>query len=209
MNWRNLGLLAAGLLAVSQSSQSAPSFDVTFAGASGGEGQAGGTSNGIGWAMTRSFMSSGFCPSADQSYTGFGNPAFFNPPVATTDCLHIFSQPLELWFSESISSIDFYLRENGGAATLDFGLPWTLVSGEVARIGSTGARPSTNGGIIRFTFSSPLSTLVHTTEIFDGMNAAWFANAGSGPPTPTPEPGTLALLGLGLVGLATTRRRTR
>jgi hypothetical protein len=182
------------------------SFDVTFAGASGGEGQAGGTSNGIGWSMTRSFISAGFCPAADQAYAGFSSGTFFNPAIAATDCLHIFSQDLELWFAEPISSIDFYLKENGGSATLDFGLPWTLVSGQVTQIGTTGARPSTNGGVIRFAFAAPISVLVHRTTIFDGMNAAWFAEAGS-TPTPVSEPGTLLLIGLGLAGLGLGRMR--
>jgi hypothetical protein len=156
--------------------------------------------------MTRSFISAGFCPAADQTYSGFSNSTYFNPAIAATDCLHIFSQNLELWFQTPISSVDFYLRENGGSATLDFGLPWTLVSGEVAQIGATGARPSTNGGVIRFTFAAPISTLVHQTSIFDGMDAAWFVETGS-TPTPAPEPGTLLLLGLGLAGLGLSRRR--
>lgn len=195
-----LALAAVVAIGIGGSANAVTIFDVTTYSGTGAAQTAAGTSNGIGWTMSQTYIAGGggLDPVLNQTYTGFSNSTYFNPAVAATDRLHIFGSNLTLTFAQPITTIDFYLRENGGTSTLNFGVPWTLVSGEVSAVGATGARPTTNGGIIRFTFASPITTLSHTTSIFDGMDAAWFV---------VPEPGALALLGLGLLGIALTRRR--
>lgn len=198
------------VLVASQAVSAVMLFDVTSVSGTGANQTAIGTSNGVGWTMSETFISSGgLSPVLDQSYTGFSNAAFFNPPVAATDRLHIFSDDLTLSFDEPISSIQFYLRENGGTATLDFGIPYTLISGEIAAIGATGARPSTNGGIIQFDFLTPVTMLDHTTVIFDGLDAAWFVTAVASRVNGVPEPTTLALLGFAVAGLGFAAKRRR
>ena len=124
-------LVGTAVLGFCGSANAAMLFDVTsVANVGTGSATASGTSNGIGWTMSQTYVADGgLAPVLNQTYTGFSNSTYFNPAVAATDRLHIFGTGLTLTFAQPISSIDFYLRENGGSSTLDFGTAWTLLRG--------------------------------------------------------------------------------
>jgi hypothetical protein len=151
---------------------SAQVFDVTsFSGANGSGETAVGTSNGIGWTMSPTYV--GIVPITNGTFTGFANPTFFSPAVAATDMLQLGAEPYTLTFSHTISSALIYLRADGDTNSgIDFGIAPTLVSGEV-QITGTRADPSTNGGVVRLS-NINATTLTHTPFIFNGVQMAWF-----------------------------------
>jgi hypothetical protein len=175
-----LACVVVGLIANASRAQ----FHVTaFSGASGSGETAQGTSNGIGWMMSPTFL--GIVPVTNDSFTGFSDPAYFSPAVPASDVIQIGAESYTLTFDQPIASAYFYLRaDNKSASGIDFGITPTLVSGEVA-ISGTAADPSTNGGIVRLDNVNS-TTLTHTPFIFNGVQVAWFV-------TPVPEPSTVSL----------------
>lgn len=91
-----------------------------------------GTSNGIGWSISPSFIAgAALGPVLNQSYTGFSDPAFFNPPVDGTERLHLSSSDLTLTFSQPITKVQITIRENSETAPPDFAGPHALISGDM------------------------------------------------------------------------------
>jgi hypothetical protein len=192
---KQLVVLTGLLIAAAVGLCHAQEFDITaFSGASGSGETAQGTSNGVGWTMSPTYL--GIVPVTDGTYTGFSNPVYFSPSIPATDEIHIGAESYTLTFDEPIASALFYLRADGTSAQgIDFGIPPTLVSGDVAIVG-TSAKPNTNGGIVRFDHINS-TTLTHTQFVFNGVDMAWFV-------TTVPEPPAIVLavlsLALPLVG---------
>lgn len=92
-----------------------------------------GTSNGIGWSISPSIIAgAALGPVLNQSYAGFSDPAFFNPPVDGTDRLHLSSSDLTVTFNQPITKVQIFVRENSGTASPDLAGPHALVSGDTA-----------------------------------------------------------------------------
>lgn len=164
---------------------SATVFDVTSIGGTMGYHTAAGTSNDVGWNLSSTFIAWG---TTNGTYSGFTG-ANFNPALPNTDAIHIFGSNFTLTFDKTISSIIFFLRENGGTSTLDFGLTPTVLSGNLI-VSGTKVRGTVEGGVIRFD-NLDTKQLVHKTTILDGMDAAWVAQA------KVPETGSTLLLLIG------------
>ena len=180
------------------------SFDVTSLSALDTFGAtATGTSNGVGWTLGPSHFSSCCGATINSTFNGFNNANFITP-VANTDNLHITQANFSLTFDQAITSIVFYIQENGGTASLDFGIAPTVLSGG-ANLSITGTRisPNTVGGAIEYSGLNT-TTLNHGSVVFDGMNMAFFV---TGVASIVPEPGTLSLLGVGLIALGFMRRK--
>jgi hypothetical protein len=199
-----LPLLALVLsLAVQAQATSIP-FDVTSVGDFDGTfyHSADGTSNGVGWTVSGvspdSFLSWGAQTTTDGTFQGFTDGTF-SIPLANTDRLHTFGTDMTITFSQNISSILFYLKENGGSSTLDFGLIPEFVSGFVD-INGTKVTGTQAGGLIRFS-NLNTNTLTSLTTILDGMDTAWVVES-----TVPDAGGSALLLGLGLAGLGWARR---
>lgn len=180
------------------------SFDVTsLTGGNNGIGvSATGTSGSVGWSIDN-FSTWLTNTTVDGSYTGFSG-ANFTPALAQSDRLHTFGTNMTIVFDQNITSILFYLRENGGNSTLDFGLTPTLVSGDVV-INGTSVTGLTTGGVVRF---SGLNTniLSSVTTLYDGMDSAWVVESVSA--SSVPDAGSTVLsLGFGLLGLAAIGRK--
>lgn len=192
-------VFVSGLL----STASAVSFDVTSVSDKDGSyfTKAEGTSNGVGWSID-GFKSWDSRTTTDGTYDFSG--ANFSPELLNTDRLHTFGTTMDIVFDQAISSILFYLKENGGNSTLDFGLVPTLVSGSLS-INGTKVTGTTGGGVVRF---SGLNTnhLVSTTSILDGMDAAWVVESTAH----VPDSGSsLLLLGMAFAAVAEVKRRMR
>jgi len=198
--------LVALVLSLAASAQ-ATSFDITSIGDFDGNfyHSAAGTSSGIGWTVSGSggdlFYSWGLATTTDATYQGFTG-ANFVPSLPDSDRLHTFGTDMTITFDTKISSILFYLKEDGGASTLDFGLTPTLVSGSATIVG-TSVKGSVSGGVIRYS-GLDTDTLTSLTSIFDGMDTAWVVES-----TTVPDAGSSGLLlGISLAGLGWLRRKS-
>ncbi len=167
-------------------------FDITSFSGAGAAQTAAGTSNGIGWQLSATFISDTNPTITDGTYTRFADPAFFTPSLPNADAIHITGTDFTLTFDSPIKSILFYLSDDAGTANLDLGIEPTLVSGSVGITG-TRASPSLSGGVILYDNLSTTS-LSHNANVFDGMDLAWVA-------TPVPLPPGLYLFVIGFVAM--------
>lgn len=150
--------------------------------------------------------------------TGFGNPIGTNQPNGADTTTYITSGSTGApGFGAAAAEILL-----PGAGYYYFGLLWGSVDGYntlsfydgATLIGSvTGANvvasPNGNQGVngtlyVNMTSSLPFNRIVATSSQF----AFEFDNIAFGRAVPTPEPGSLALLGLGLMGLGFARRKS-
>jgi hypothetical protein len=144
-----------------------------------------GTSNGVDWKVCPALLTNCCGASITNSYTGFSS-GDFAPPVAQTDAFHIGGSDVMMVFGQPIESIVFYLREDGGTSSFDFGLAPTILSG-AANLNIVGNRifPNTLGGAVRFdNVDSRKMFLSHGD--FDGMNVTWYVESTGCGPTRTP-----------------------
>lgn len=153
-----------------------------------------GTSNGVNWELGPTHFSSCCGATITGTYTGFGTGNFYQP-LASSDNLHITQADFGITFDQNISGIMFYLRENGGTARLDLGFAPTLWGGSL-NISGTSIAPTTSGGWVYYGGLNT-NSLNHISSVWDGTNLAFFVETSD-----VPAPATLALLGLGLVGLS-------
>jgi len=199
-------LIVAGLLlSIAGRAHATTIFDVTSLTGLVGDFYHGaaGTSNGIGWTVagvgSDSFLSWAPRTTTDATYQGFTG-ANFSTQLPNSDRLHTFGTDMTITFSQNISSILFYLLEDGGSSTLDFGLTPGFVSGFVT-INGTAVTGTTSGGIVRFSGLNT-NTLTSYTSIFDGMDVAWVVES------TVPDSGSSALLlGISLAGVGWLRRK--
>ena len=135
-----------------------------------------GTSNGVGWKICGTFFSSCCGANTNGTYNGF-NTGDFAPPVAGEDMFHLGGQDFTVIFDRPVGSIVFYLRENGGIASFDFGLTPTVISGG-GNLNIIGTRifPTTSGGAVRFDNVNS-RTITGVMGAFDGMNLAFYVES--------------------------------
>ncbi|MCI5222943.1 MAG: DUF642 domain-containing protein, partial [Candidatus Electrothrix sp. AR4] len=151
-------------------------FDIVTMSGYGTDNTAEGTSNGVGWSICSTHFSSCCGANTTGTYNGF-NSGSFDPPIANQDDLHVTQDDFSLVFDQPINSIVFYLRENGGNASLDFGLVPEVVSGAAnLTIVGTRIRPNTQGGAVRFSNVNS-NILSHAADICDGMNLAFYVES--------------------------------
>ncbi|MCI5208224.1 MAG: hypothetical protein D3910_05405, partial [Candidatus Electrothrix sp. ATG2] len=179
---REIGFNGRGTEALVQSGAFTPGqtserdFDIIYLSGYGPEQTAQGTSNGIGWSICSTYFSSCCGTNTTGTYDGF-NTSAFDPPVGGEDILHTTPKDFSIVFDQPINSIVFYLLENGGNASLDFGLvPEVVSGGENLVITGTRIRPNTTGGAVRFS-NVNANILTHTADIFDGMNLAFYVDS--------------------------------
>jgi len=142
-----------------------------------------GTSNGINWIMCNVGFSGCCGANTWGSYNGFNTPGF-DPPVANEDVMHVGGTDIIIRFDREVKSIVFYLREDGGNASFDFGMTPTVISGaNNLNIVGTRIYPNTRGGAVRFdNVNSRSITGVHGA--FQGMNLAFYVEEATGPVIP-------------------------
>lgn len=191
--WNAIGLTASvGVNDTPASCAPARQFDVESVDNYGGQyvygtQNARGTSNGVQWSICQA----GIYPCCGASIDGtseYFNTSDFAPPVPGADALHMGGTDVTIKFEKPIKSIVFYMRENGGDASFDFGRTPTVISG-ASGLTIVGRRiyPSTSGGAVRFDDVNASSmTLVHGSN--DGLSIAWYVeslmpDAQSTPPT--------------------------
>ena len=134
-----------------------------------------------------------------------GTATFAFLPGLSTDRLHL-SADFTITFDTTVDQLLFAVsNDNNSGDGFDFQLPPADILGnlQIAVNGTLVTLTSTQGGLILFENVNSLTiSHVNNNGISDGIDIAWFVVS-------VPEPGTLALLGLGLVGAGLARRRAR
>ena len=201
---RSLLLLIIIVAWIAVPAAATPIFDVTSVEGwdTLGGGTATGTSNGIGWTLSPTFIW-GAITVLNGTYDGYSDPVRFDPPLPGSDSLHIGVETFDLTFDQTILSALVYMTDNPSPPTdgrLDFGITPTYVSGDVNISGTTFWAGSSAGGLVRLDGINS-NVLSHTSPGTGGLTFAIVVTV--------PEPSTLVLCGSALLGLCAANRRLR
>ena len=137
-------------------------------------GDATGTSNGVGFTMLDTWFSAASGTTTAGNWQGWDDPVY-GTPARDQDMAHVTAWGFTLVFDEPVCDVIFYLREDGGNATLDLGLTPEVVSGGAnLTVAGTRVTPNTDGGAVRYRVDG--TTVTHTDVVagFDGMDLAFF-----------------------------------
>jgi len=176
---------------------SAFDFDViSYSAAAGGGYTAVGTSNGIGWTLTPTFL-------WDARTVTDGRFQFSSLPVGvTTDNLHV-SLDFTVIFDRAIDKLLVALDNDNLDDSINLGMVPTDYSGIRLEGTQLWLSVPAGGGLALFENINSFSVShVNTNHVNDGFDFAFHAQA-----APVPIPATIWIFGTGLLGIAGVRKR--
>ncbi len=137
---------------------------------------AAGVSNGVAWKVCETSFSGCCGANINGSYNGY-NTSNFAPPVAGEDVMHVGGSDMTIVFDRPVDDVVFYMRENGGISSLDFGEPPVVISGG-QNLNIVGNRifPNTSGGTVRIE-NIQSRELVALSQAVDGMDLAFYVES--------------------------------